>query len=112
MKEKFKSFIRNHKNGIVQVCYYTAGVLVGFAATKLAYGIRYKGCVTADSKIVNKVLGDIPNGTKVDSYGGIIKSGITPENMGKLGDDIISRGCSKDFKFTHIIAIGKDNNIG
>lgn len=109
MKEKFKSFIRNHKKGIVRVCYYTTGILVGVAATKIAYGMHYKGCIMTDSKIVNKFLGDIPNGAKVGSYGGIIKPGITPENMGELGNRITSLGCPKDFKFTHIIAIGEHN---
>lgn len=109
MKEKFKSFIRNHKEGIVLVCYFASGVLIGAAATTITHGIRYKGCVVSNSKIVNKVLGDIPKGTKVVSYGGIIKSGITPENMGEIGNRITGLGCSKDVKFTHIITIGELN---
>lgn len=109
MKEKFKSFIEDHKEDIIKVCCYTAGVLVGAAATWIAYGIHYRGCVITKNQSVNTVLKNIPNGTKISSYGGITKPGITPENMGKLGDDIISTGCPKDFKFTHIIAIGENN---
>lgn len=109
MKEKFKSFIENHKEDIVKVCCYTAGVLVGAAATRIAYGIHYRGCVITNSKSVNAVLKDIPNGAKVGSYGGIINPGITPENMGELGNRITGVGCPKDFKFTHIIAIGEHN---
>lgn len=109
MFDKTKKFINDHREEITAAAVSTA-VLVGCG---VAYCCGHKAKVMKEIKsngameTIFHVLDDIPAGTRVRVFGAINAPGFTPNELGKIGAEMINRGADELDAFTHFIAIKK-----
>lgn len=109
MFDKTKKFIKDHREEIA-IAVVTTAVAVG-CGVAYCYGCKIKAKELESNeamKIINRVLGDIPESAKIRVYGGIIRSGLNPKELGALGEQMIIQGADElGDAFTHFIAIKK-----
>lgn len=106
-KGKFKAYLKEHSDEIKAVACYVGGVIVAGAAGYVIGRRLRENEVIVNSEIIKKVFTDIPDGTKVNIFGGIKREGLVADALGELGKAIVEEGASDTDAFTHFIAIGK-----
>lgn len=109
-KQKIKEFAKKYETEIK--LWGSVAMVIGGSGL-IGYSI---GCqrnkslpneICVNNEVVKRVFSDIPNGTKVNLFGAIKKTGVTKDELGELGKIMEKLGVPEDDKFTHFIAIGK-----
>lgn len=106
MFEKTKKFIKEHELEIgiaLGVTITLAGGLIGMHVER-KHDLKMLES-NAAMKNIYSVLVNIPNGSRIASFGGINKEGVAAKDLGALGEYMIEAGADELEKFTHFIAI-------
>lgn len=109
MFEKTKEFVKKHHTEIEVAAAIVATTVGCLAGVYCAHKIEVKRIKSNEAmNIIFNVLGDIPDGAPIRVYGGIIRAGLNPKELGKLGEQMIVEGADAlNDAFTHFIAIKK-----
>ena len=111
MFDKTKKFIKDHHTEIEVAGTIVAATVGALACVYCGRKIEVKRIKSNHAmKIITDVLDDIPSGTQVRVFGGIITPGLNPKELGELGEQMITQGADAlNDAFTHFIAIKKMN---
>lgn len=106
--EKIKNYLKEHKTeiliGVGVTVVAIGGAALGFYAGRNYFG---KDEFRVNNKVITKVFRSIPNGTMVNTFGGIAADPLKIGDLGALGEFMAKIGVPEEDAFTHFIAIGK-----
>lgn len=110
MKEKIKSFIKEHEKEIKITAGVGLAVICGVTGYKLCCKVNglEKGRYLIKDKSINFLFDDVDNkyDKEIARVAAWRDEPLKPDDLGKLGELMKSLGCDNEPRFTHFIAIG------
>ena len=112
-KETVKEFVAKHEKGIRATVGIGLMVLSGVVGWNLYRKVKVgNGVILLDEEII-KFLSHVDKTYPTRYVGYIfgsanIEKALKPEDLGKLGEEMLRYGTTKNTAFTHFLAIGPD----
>lgn len=108
-KNKVINFIKNHKNGLINLAYYAGGFTLGAFACK--YVLRPRGYSSTAMGIFEKFIRDVKNDENgyLDMMTAAFEEPMIINQLGEAGEKIIENGVDVNGldDFTHLILLRK-----
>ena len=108
MNNKVKEFVKKHKD---EIKFWSGIALIvggsGFIGYYAGRNTFRPNEIRVNNEVITNVFNDIQNGTRVGVFGGIAKTGVTPDQLGELGKIMVDSGVPNTRAFTHFVAISK-----